>query len=153
VHSRSERAIRKLQRKRSLRSMTGGQTRTLFPCRGHDWPSSLLPASVPQPIPHPTHFNLEDGSSVYAAHVCIYLQDHAAPQSRTPQPFFFFPFPASCNLQRNIVGLTLSPTFCPSHTWGHIILRAGNLTEEKSCVFNDTSVMAILVPISAGNRI
>jgi hypothetical protein len=37
-------------------------------------------------------------------------------------------------------------TACLKHLWGYAILRVGNLTKEKSLVFNEIFAMAILVP-------
>jgi hypothetical protein len=47
--------------------------------------------------------------------------------------------------------ITTVTTACLKYHWRHVILWVGNLKEEKSCVFNDISVMAILVLITWNN--
>jgi hypothetical protein len=51
---------------------------------GSEWPSPLLPASVTQPVPHPTHLNTEAAGSVFPQKL-IHLQECIVSQSKRPQ--------------------------------------------------------------------
>jgi hypothetical protein len=46
-----------------------------------------------------------------------------------------------------VIVCVLTFIVCLKHLWGCAIDRLDNLTEEKSCVLNETTGMAILVPI------
>jgi hypothetical protein len=54
---------------------------SVTPSYRFEWPPSLQPAYITNPVPYPTHFNPEDESSMFQWNIGICLQDQMVSQS------------------------------------------------------------------------
>jgi hypothetical protein len=96
---------------------------------GSEWPRSLNLPITPPPIPHATHFNPRDGSSIFLQNASIHLQDYTMSKSRRQQSEKLYYFMKSsilwditqCSLvQWYSTWGTCTPRGMPRHFRGYI---------------------------------